>query len=159
MAKFLPEHFCCLDVLQNQNIKKLKAAKTNRKRFFSFHSNCQILHGHLAFNARHGGRALTRGGCLHKEIRWVIFICIGISLFLNVLAEVKYVVIFQFQVFQIPTNGPCVNIIGFFPHFPNGYTLISCFRSLTINLPVMMMIIFVLGEKVCSSSWKEFRSI
>ena len=61
--------FSCLDVLQNQNIKKLKAAKTNRKLFFSFHSNCQILHGHLAFNARHGGRALTRGGCLHKEIR------------------------------------------------------------------------------------------
>lgn len=57
--------------------------------FFSFHSNCQILHGHLALNARHGGRALTRGGCLHKEIRWVIFICIGISLFFNVLAEVK----------------------------------------------------------------------
>ena len=35
---------------------------------FSFSKLC-ILLGHLTMKGRHGGRALTRGGCLRKEIR------------------------------------------------------------------------------------------
>ena len=64
--------------------------------------------GHsVAKNLRHRGRALTRGGCLHKELRWVLK-----PLHPNISMHILHTVLYTFP--KVLTRRICLTIKSFF---------------------------------------------